>query len=310
MLCELAHSFPARIAELLERDRGLKRNFREETVTDLLMAGLVGLEPCGIRVDFPDEPTTGGDMDWIFAAPLDIKGGRYLRLILQAKRAQFAKLKAGGYWYYHHLDHGTPPGSQAKTLVGHAATSPGGTATLPLYIFYHPSSALAPATSTLPAIEGINLVFAYDVEPVVRRGCTKQEKKVDYWRDRFIPLSDILCWPAELIGLGNPSNPNTTQFMIGPDTIGLPLMTGGFHPDIVAGRLRRRQEQRADISAVRRAQFNIQPMNGIPPEIQRAIDGEVTAKDRKELKRPRVILSTRMKRSDPAFKQAEELGPR
>jgi hypothetical protein len=72
MLCDLARSFPPKVAELLERDRGLKRNFREESVTDLLMASLIGLEPFGIRVDFPDEPTTGGDMDWIFAAPHDM----------------------------------------------------------------------------------------------------------------------------------------------------------------------------------------------------------------------------------------------
>ena len=71
MLCELAHSFPSRIAELLERDRHLKRNFREETVTDLLMASLVGMEPLGISVDFPDEPVTGGDMEWVYAAPLE-----------------------------------------------------------------------------------------------------------------------------------------------------------------------------------------------------------------------------------------------
>jgi hypothetical protein len=114
MLCQLAHSFPPRIADLLERDRGLTRNFREETVTDLLMASLVGLEALGIRVDFPDEPTTGGDMDWIYVAPLEINGGCYLRLLLQAKRAQFAQLKNGGYWYYHHLDHGKPAGHQGS----------------------------------------------------------------------------------------------------------------------------------------------------------------------------------------------------
>src|SRR5579883_2943951 len=120
MLCALARSFPARVAELLERDRHLKRNFREETVTDLLMSSLIGLEPLGIRVDFPDEPSTGGDMDWIFAAPLEINGGRYLRFILQPKRAQFASLKSGGYWYYQHLDH--EAGKQAQTLLGYAAT--------------------------------------------------------------------------------------------------------------------------------------------------------------------------------------------
>lgn len=100
MLCELATRFPLYVARPPERDRRLSRNFREETVTDLLMASLVGLEAFGIRVNFPIEPTTGGDMDWIYAAPLDISGGSYLRLVLQAKRAQFVKLKNGGYWIY------------------------------------------------------------------------------------------------------------------------------------------------------------------------------------------------------------------
>ena len=39
------------------------------------IARLTGLEPLGIRIDFPNEPTTGGDMDWIFAAPLDLAEG-------------------------------------------------------------------------------------------------------------------------------------------------------------------------------------------------------------------------------------------
>src|ERR1700734_3542592 len=103
MLCELAHQFPLHIAALLERDRSLTRNFREETVTDLLMASLVGLEAFGVRVQFPDEPTTGGDMDWIYVAPLEINGGRYLRLILQAKRASEVKLKKSRYWFYQYL---------------------------------------------------------------------------------------------------------------------------------------------------------------------------------------------------------------
>jgi hypothetical protein len=47
MLCDLAHTFPTWVAKLLERDRHLRRNFREETITDLLMASLVGLEALG-----------------------------------------------------------------------------------------------------------------------------------------------------------------------------------------------------------------------------------------------------------------------
>src|SRR5437764_3925489 len=75
MLCQLAKSFPDHVARLLERDRSLKRNFREETVTDLMMASLVALSPFGIHVDYPDERKTGADMDWIFAAPRETNGG-------------------------------------------------------------------------------------------------------------------------------------------------------------------------------------------------------------------------------------------
>jgi hypothetical protein len=210
MLCELAHNFPLRIAELLERDRGLTRNFREETVTDLLMASLVGLEAFGVRVQFPYEPTTGGDMDWIYAAPLEISGGSYLRLILQAKRAQFAKLKAGGYWFYQHLDHES--GQQAQTLTDYAATSPDGMATLPLYIFYHPASALAPAVGRRPAIDGINIVFGSKIVPAVKGGCGREKKRVGYWRNDFMPFSDLLCWPAVAISPAPPTG-DVTEFL-------------------------------------------------------------------------------------------------
>src|ERR1700743_2001098 len=159
MLCEFAHNFPDQLADFLERDNGLRRNFREETATDLLMAGMVGLQQFGVSVELPDEAVTGADMDWIYAAPHDVGGGTYLRLMIQAKRAKFAKLKHGGYWYYQHLDHGTPPGHPAQTLVAHAASSPDGMATLPLYFFYHPRSVMVSAPPTQSNVEGINVVF-------------------------------------------------------------------------------------------------------------------------------------------------------
>lgn len=79
MLCEFANRFPRDLAILLERDRDLTRNFREETATDLLMMGLRPLQPLGVRVDFPDEVVTGADMDWIYVAPHDFGGGSYPR---------------------------------------------------------------------------------------------------------------------------------------------------------------------------------------------------------------------------------------
>lgn len=193
MLCEFAQHFPNHVADVLERDKTLKRNFREETVTDLLMAGMVGLEGFGVTVEFPDESVTGADMDWIYAAPHDVGGGTYLRLLIQSKRAKFAKLTNGGYWYYAHLDHGDPPGQQAQTLVNYAATSPNGMATVPLYFLYHPRSAIEPPLPPSPDIEGINVIFADRVAPIVNGGCPRTQKRIGAWRDDFFPLSELLC---------------------------------------------------------------------------------------------------------------------
>jgi len=268
MLCDLAHRFPSHIAALLERDCRLTRNFREETVTDLLMASLIGFEAFGVRVQFPIEPTTGGDMDWIFAAPLDVNGGSYLRLILQAKRAQHAPGKGGGCWFYKHLDHGS--GRQAQTLTDYAATSPGGLATLPLYIFYHPASALAPAGRFQPAIEGINIVFASKVAPAVRGGCGRAKKLVSYWRNDFMSLSDLLCWPAIEDA---PAPPNVAAAAF------LGLLTGSYHPDLVARRLRDRRSrgQSGAGSGMDTTEVPpIEPAQGVPEDVRRAIDGTAT----------------------------------
>ncbi|NTF59403.1 hypothetical protein G6L12_31295 [Agrobacterium rhizogenes] len=305
MLCDLAHSFPPQVAELLERDRGLKRNFREESVTDLLMFSLVGLEPFGIRVDFPDEPTTGGDMDWVFAAPQDINGGRYLRIILQAKRAQFSKSK-GGYWFYQHLDH--EKGKQASTLVRHASSSPGGISTLSLFAFYHPTSALSARTATLPAVEGVNLVFAHQVAPVVAGGCARNDKTVEAWRGSFMPLSDILCWPFVPVPRPTGSAGSLGFQIIGGPSRSVPF-TASFHPDVVAARLEGRlQRARGKFALPADLPQRVSAAEGIPAYLQHAIDGNMTPQDRKELVRPRVIFTTRMSRDDPSFVQAMRRG--
>ena len=305
MLCELAHNFPVRIAELLERDRSLTRNFREETVTDLLMASLVGLEGFGVRVQFPDEPTTGGDMDWIYVAPLEINGGRYLRLILQAKRASEVKLKNSRYWFYQYLDH--DKGQQAQTLSNYAATSPDGMTTLPLYIFYHPTSALAPAGRSQTAIQGVNIVFASKVAPVVNGGCGRAQKRVSYWRSDFIPLSDLLCWPV-VAEASAPQRADTTEFLVGPNIAFLRDVTGSFHPDLVARRLqehRGRSQSGASRGVETPTPQPIEPVDNIPEELRRAINGEDTAEDRRGLKRPRAILVSRLTRGSSAFQTAE-----
>jgi hypothetical protein len=211
LLCRFAHRFPTLAAEILERDRHKRRNFREETITDVLMAGLVPFEPFGIRTDYPfDESATGEDMDWEFVNEHAVDGRRYIRLHIQAKRAKESKTKAP-YWFYGELDHAVAPkpptgspkppkgapkppalhGSQHKLLIDEAAKLAG---CVPLYMFYHPMSATVAASGTKPAIEGLNWIFANDIPVNLTSGAWPvADKKIEKWRKHFRPLSDLLC---------------------------------------------------------------------------------------------------------------------
>lgn len=316
MLCEFASNFPPLLARILERDIHIKRNFREETATDLLTAGLVGLEPFGIRVDYPDEPTTGADMDWIYAAPNEIAGGSYLRLVIQAKRAKLRPTASGGYWLYEHLDHGTPPGDQANTLVNYAASKPDGMDTLALHMFYHPLSALAPQTRFKPAIEGINATFAEDVAVVVNGGCGIHQKKVAYWRDGFLSLADLLCFPTiPPVGpLPDPLFPDgVTLFLAGSEPRLLRYPAMGCHPLIIADRLNavRRSFLRPSASADSGSDDrSVRPSFQIPDNVRAAIAGDVSKSDRKDLKRPRLIFSTPQTSNDPDFEEVRSAAQR
>ena len=81
MLCEFAHQFPLFVERFLDQGRALRRRFREETVTDLMMGGLITAGGGRLIVEFPDEPATGADMEWNF---VDQRTSTFFRLMLQA----------------------------------------------------------------------------------------------------------------------------------------------------------------------------------------------------------------------------------
>src|SRR5690348_13489951 len=83
MLCHFADRFPGVVADFLERSRNLGRRFREDSVTDLMMANLVILGGSRVIVEFPNEPVTGADMQWDFVNRDD---HTFYRLLIQAKR--------------------------------------------------------------------------------------------------------------------------------------------------------------------------------------------------------------------------------
>jgi len=291
-LCQFSRRFPDLAASILHRDRHKRRNFREETITDILMAGLTAFEPFGVQVDFPvDESKTGDDMDWEFVAPRATNGRRYLRLHIQAKRAIFKKRRRiPSYWLYEQLDHKAQKhagyGSQAKRLIDSAGAQPG---CVPLYMFYHTQEALQPSCNKLPAIEGVNAIFADMLRPQLaanpptkhNKGWSVDDKKVEKWRPYFMPLSDLLCFGG-IAAFPVSSGGGREAFLV-------PWMNGFFSPGMLADRLNARKRQiTAETELVDTA--TIEAIEDIPQATLRAIETPGAVYVRAEIERPRAIL--------------------
>ena len=318
MLCRFARTFPPRLAARLGLSKGLRRRFREETATEMLLMGLLALPNQGLRVDFSaDEKSDGADMDWetdwYFVSPNDPNGGSYVRLLIQAKVAMKQDGVASPYWYYAHLDY--DGGTQAQNLMNGAAAAP--EATLPLYMFFHPSAALAPANGKNKAVEGINLVPAADVHAVVTKGvtyksgktakgCRREDKKVDRWRPLFFNLHDLFCWMPAGILMPPPPPADIISFALsglddGTISLGMPT----WHPDFVAQRLNElmsfEQEAHPAYSAPGTDRRRLLETRPIPPNLRRAIDNEESEEELARLPRTRIILTSPINRRNPRF---------
>jgi hypothetical protein len=92
MLCYFAHQFPSSVEAFLDASLGLKRRFREESVTDVMMGSLITAGGLRIIVEFPNEAATGADMEWNFVNPTH---GTFFRLLLQANRCM-EEARSGG----------------------------------------------------------------------------------------------------------------------------------------------------------------------------------------------------------------------
>jgi len=187
MLCHFADRFPGVVADFLERSRNLGRRFREDSVTDLMMANLVILGGSRVIVEFPNEPVTGADMQWDFVNRDD---HTFYRLLIQAKRLYCD----GNDWRQHnyrHLRHKVGSGFQADLLC-HTAynASVAGTPTYPLYIFYNPQSTCQSAAGDgYDDVRGVNVADGYDVRDLAIR----RNRRLSALLTLFHPLSLLFC---------------------------------------------------------------------------------------------------------------------
>lgn len=193
MLCEFADQFPIIVADFLQSGRSLRRGFREESVTDLIMGGLVSLGRGKIIVEFPNERVTGADMEWNF---VNQRHRTFFRLRIQAKQLS----GYGGLWGRHcYKGLLYCPGKSNKlqaTLLCNSARR-GQVATYPLYTFYHPARSCMLAQRVGIEIEGINLADGYAIEQLAKSATNRRlrtrNKSLSTIHPLLFSLSDLFC---------------------------------------------------------------------------------------------------------------------
>lgn len=202
MLCLFAQHFPGVVASLLQRGQKLRRRFREETITDLLMANLLALGGGSIFVDFPDEPTTGADMEWNF---INRDSREHFQILLQAKRLS----DTGPDWSTHRykeLFYRSGPSKilQVETLCRTARTR--SKATYPAYIFYNLERTCRAANSVgVSNLAGVNLSDANIIHLLAQVSTSRRMEsnfsKVRALHPFMFSLADAFC-PSNIQPMG------------------------------------------------------------------------------------------------------------
>lgn len=200
MLCDFALRFPKFAADFLERGQPLRRRFREESLTDIMMASLVTLQSGGIVVEFPDEPRTGADMEWNFVR---IDESAFFRIYVQAKRLY----GDGNIWTRHcyrellHITGGSGT-LQAQVLADTARQM--GSGCFPLYAFYNPERAcnLAEADG-VNQLAGVNLADGFAIEALAKSSTNQtlrtRNKSLKTLHPLFFLLRDLFCPPESKV---------------------------------------------------------------------------------------------------------------
>ena len=182
---------PALIADFLDLETSLRRRFREESITDLLVASMLRLASPNLFVFVPqNEALTGNDFDIVIFDPASLEAVQYR---LQAKRLKphMTKWVIGSYPELAH-PHGT--GAQSLSLVLSSAAETK-IKTIPLYAFYNPARTCA-ASGGL--ISGVELADGKAIRAVVKELLKAKPKRpplkrIGTLQPLFFPLTTILC---------------------------------------------------------------------------------------------------------------------
>lgn len=280
------------ISEFLDIEQKLKRRFREDSVTDILVASLLSLPGNDVVVLTPPESKTGGDFDLVVVDP---GSGDAVQFRIQAKRLS-PNPNDWEIGSYAELAHPHNSGAQSQMLLrglGKEAIT-----TIPLYAFYNPAHVCAASGGT---VSGIELASGWEIRERIKAIVKVRPKRLPYKRigslqPLFFPLSTILCAPASTMRSSSIPTPEGARAAV-VDAIEERSSLAGFGQTLVLPNIQVKALPRDGSTAGRQRQRGAQPSSrshdrheGLPTIIRNAVErrGErvITAR----VKRPKIVL--------------------
>jgi hypothetical protein len=187
--CDLAQRIPALISDFLELENKVGRRFREDSLTDIIVASMLQIVGSNATVLTPSEKVAGSDFDILIVEPAT---GAAVQYRLQAKRLS-PHHSQWDWGSYKELAHPHGSGAQASTLVRSSAHE--AIPTMPLYAFYNPASVCQASGGRL---SGLELADGRQINEIVKallkaKPKRPRLKRVAHLHDLFFPLSTLLC---------------------------------------------------------------------------------------------------------------------
>lgn len=187
---------PRLLATFIDLELNLSRRFREDTLSDLVIASFLQLPGVPVAVLTPNESRTGSDFDLEI---VDLNARTTFAYRIQAKRLGYPTINPA-FRSYPYLDHRVKGVLQSDILCDPKNLS-GPVPIVPIYAFFNNAS-----VSQAIGVPDIGLVDGFYINKIIHRSITTTPKplfkRISSIQHLFFEFKDLLCPPQAGSGSG------------------------------------------------------------------------------------------------------------